>query len=648
LAILALALVFSLVASVFFATKGHFSVDEAIYHMMARSFSANADLSVWNGYQEFPSPELKLPLLRVHDGRLFAQYPHLSTILVTPLYWLFGYQSLFILNALAIVGVVGLCLLIARALFQDNDLALNACLILTFASFAWQYSQAAWPHALSTLFVTGSVFLTVTALRQQHPHKSLSLAAAAGMVAGFGLGVRLDTVFVLPAIVLPFVFIVPWRPWHALAACLGSAPGLSFLAIANTAKFGTLAPFSYGVAGSGPASGLAPYLPIAVLGLSVVAISWLATRPRGRSWLGANRLGVVLGAAVVLIAAGSTPPGWQLVSRFASGSYQLVVDFRIRDPALVEPALLRSPSGSMVYIGALKKALLQSCPYLSVLALPLARLLRGEKETTAIALLFLVPSVYIGVYAYFAWHGGQALNLRYFLPILPFTSILTAYAWRELHRNLTGLWRGLVIATGAIVLAAYLSLVLASHLTLAQQESVFLTLPLILALTTLILLGSRLFAGAKAGQGLQAAACASVAAGLVWAGMVALANDAPRAYLWRQRHADLAHEITPRIAPDSIIFVPDGGWFFGLLEKPRLRLATPSYDDYRDFRALVDFHLDAGRPVYLWLDPRFAATIEERGLLDALQTQPLYEHQLGVLVRVVAPHETPPRPAPSG
>jgi hypothetical protein len=632
----------TLLASMFLVADGHFSVDEAVYHMMARSFSSSGSLSVWNGYEEFPSPELALPMLRIHDGQLVPQYPHLATILATPLFWLVGYQSLFILNALAFVGVVGLCFLIARALFHDRDLALNACLMLAFGGFAWQYSQAAWPHALSALFVTGAVYLTVAALQSRHYQRSLVLAAAAGLVTGLGLGVRLDVVFVLPAVVLPLVFAIPWRPWHALAACLGTAPGLGFLAVANAVKFGTAAPFSYGVAGSGPASGVLPYLPIAVLGLTIVALAWLATRPRGRSWLVARRHSVALGIALALIIAASTPLGWRMVSRFASGLYQLVVDLRIREPGLLEPALMRSPSGSLVYIGALKKALLQSCPYLAVLALPLAALLRGDKDKTAIALLFLVPAVYIGVYSYFAWHGGQALNLRYFLPILPFTSILTAHAWRELHRNLTGVWRGLAVAAGAMVFALYLIFVLGPHLTLTQRESVFLTLPLIIALTTLILVGASLLPGAKAVQGLRGAACATVAAGLVWAGMVALANDAPRAYLWRKRQADLAREISPQIVPDSIVFVPDGGLFFGLLDKPRVRLATPSYDDYRDFRSLVDYHLEAGRPVYLWLDPRFAATVEERDLLHALRTDALYEHRLGVLVRVVAPRETPP------
>ena len=148
LAILLVACALTLVISVLFVTGGHLSVDEGVYHMMSRSFAASGGLGIWNGYEEFPSPELLPPVARVHEGQLFPAYPYLSTVLAAPLYRVAGYRGLFILNAVAFVGVVGLGYLIARALWRDTQLALNACLILIFATFAWQYSQTAWPHAL--------------------------------------------------------------------------------------------------------------------------------------------------------------------------------------------------------------------------------------------------------------------------------------------------------------------------------------------------------------------------------------------------------------------------------------------------------------------------------------------------------------------
>ena len=138
---------------------------------MARSFADSFSLSVWNGYEQFPSPELVLTQTKVYEGRLIPQYPYLSTVLSYPFYRLAGFQGLIILNAIAFVATVGLCFLIARKLFQDTSLALNACLILILATYAWEFSQAAWPHALSMLFVTASVYLAPPPWSRRTPAK---------------------------------------------------------------------------------------------------------------------------------------------------------------------------------------------------------------------------------------------------------------------------------------------------------------------------------------------------------------------------------------------------------------------------------------------------------------------------------------------
>ena len=257
--------------SLFLLAPGHLSIDEAVYHLMARSFVHSGDLGIWNGYADFPSPELLLPLFQVHGGETFPPYPSLFPILAAPLYWLAGYHGLFLFNALAFVGVVWLCYATARAIFNDTDLALNASLILVLASYAWEYSQAAWPHAASTLFVLGAAYCAVRAHKTMNDRVSMAWALAAGLAAGLGTGVRLDTVFVVPALVIPFLFVSPWRPLRALVVCLGAIPGLALVSALNYFKFGVLSPFSYGMAGGGATSGLGPYLTIAAVGLVVTA-----------------------------------------------------------------------------------------------------------------------------------------------------------------------------------------------------------------------------------------------------------------------------------------------------------------------------------------------------------------------------------------
>ncbi|MDH3595975.1 MAG: hypothetical protein OEM93_14120 [Rhodospirillales bacterium] len=609
-------------------------MDEGVYHMMARSFSAGGDLHVWNGYEEFPSPELVLPALRVHEGQLIPSYPYLSTLLAAPFYLLVGYKGLYVLNAFAFLGVVCLTLMLGRTLFRDADLALNAGLILILGTFAWEYSQAAWPHALSMLFATGALYAAVTALQTADPRKSVALAAAAGLVAGFGTGVRLDVIFVLPALLLPLTFVTPWRPRLILATCIATVPGLAVLAATNYVKFGTANPFSYGVSGPGNASVIASYLPILFLGSVVAVALWTATRPSVRTWVASHRLECALGGTLLLVTLALTPTGWQMVSRLANGTYQLLFDFRIRGLEIREMELSRSAGGGMVYFGSLKKALLQSCPYLVVMVLPLAQLLSGRRDTLALGVACLVPATYIGVYAFFAWHGGMVLNLRYFLPIFPFTSLLTAYAWRELTEDLPAAWHRAAIFAGLGTSALYLLFVASRDLPLEQQEGVILSFPMALALVVLALaLGSAL----TRGQGrvrLRGATLLALSVSLIWAAMVAFTYDLPRAYQLRSERAELSNTIAGLIEPDSVIFATSGDWYYGLLSHQRVRIAVPTYDDYRDFQPLARFHLEASRPVYVWLDPVMERAVGRRRLLKPFAKVILFENHLGSLIQL--------------
>ena len=73
-----------------------------------------------------------------------------------------------------------------------------------------------------------------------------------------------------------------------------------------------------------------------------------------------------------------------------------------------------------------------------------------------LSLLLLVPATFIAVCGYFAWPGGHALNLCYFLPTIPFMSILACYVWREIAgQSGPSPWgiRAGMLAAGALVVA---------------------------------------------------------------------------------------------------------------------------------------------------------------------------------------------------
>lgn len=296
--------------SVIFVAPGHLTIDEGVYDLMVRAFVATGGLGVWNGYEEFASPELVWPTVNVRDGVLVPQYPGVFALLAAPFYWLLGYRGLFLLSALAFAAALVLCFAIAQRLFRDPALSLNACLILALTTFAWEYSQAAWPHALSMLIVALAVYCAIVALQASDSRASMIAALAAGLTIGLGIGVRLDTVFALPAVVLPLRFVDPWRPREALTACMGLLPGLAVLGAVNHVKFGIFSPFSYGAAhlGGGTAS-MTPYLPIVTAGLVLAFGAWAATRPFGSKLIEGNRRTVAIGAALVGAAVIATPQG---------------------------------------------------------------------------------------------------------------------------------------------------------------------------------------------------------------------------------------------------------------------------------------------------------------------------------------------------
>ncbi len=634
----------TILMAIFSGPHGQFIIDEGTYHLMARSFAESGNLAVWNGYEEFPSAELVLHFTRVYEGRLVPQYPYLSAVLNYPFYRLAGFEGLIILNAIAFAGTVGLCFRIALTLFRDTALALNACLILVFATFSWEYSQAAWPHAVSMLFVTASAYFAVAALMSPRPRASLALALAGGAVAGFGAGIRLDVIFVLPALAVPFIFVRPWRPWCALAACLGTVPGLAVLAATNYAKFGVFSAFAYAPNVSGGAVDPRSYLTIVLFGLAFLAAAWVISRHR--SSVNARRgrwlllAGLVALTGIILL----VPTLQSLVSRMANGLFQLLVDLRVRDLDYAHGGLTRSPGGGLIYIGGLKKALLQSCPYLVMLAVPMAMLLRGAKDGLSLGALLLTPAAFVAAYAYFAWDGGQSLNLRYFTPILPFTSVLAAFAWREITRDLPASRRRLAIVVGGAAGALYGAFIIIGPIalwgpmTIERQEIVFLTLPLVIAVLALAFVLAQMI---KPGEAARSAASASLAVALVWSGMVAFTHDYPQAYGVRKARGAFSQTLARVIQADSVVLTINPHLFYGLPDHLRVRIAQPWQDDFQGLRPLVEFYLDRGQAVYAWMTEAMEQTVRERRLFDAFAVVPLHEHRWGRFVQLRRPQEKP-------
>jgi hypothetical protein len=278
----------------------------------------------------------------------------------------------------------------------------------------------------------------------------------------------------------------------------------------------------------------------------------------------------------------------------------MVVDLRIRDMNIQEAALERTPGAALVYIGGLKKSLLQSMPYLVVLVIPLLALKRRDKDFASLAILLLMPVAAAGYLAYLHDHGGLALNLRYFLPILPFTSILSAYAIRDLHRNWgtrvsAVTWAVVVISTAV----AFFLLTMEFPASLMDLEFPLLGLPLLIAGFLLVLLIAGELIKVEGVRLLQTAAWVLLIVAMTWSGLVAFVYDYPLHRKQRVTNYQIGEKVLPLIPEDSMFFTaPYIDPFLRLIEKDKVRIGLPGQDRFKDFPNLVEFHLNAGRRVF--------------------------------------------------
>ena len=262
---------------------------------------------------------------------------------------------------------------------------------------------------------------------------------------------------------------------------------------------------------------------------------------------------------------------------------------------------------------------------------------RYKRDAPELSLLFLVPAAYIAAFSFSTWHGGLSLNLRYFVPVLLFTSILVSYGWRELVQ-LSGApkWGH---RAGAIVAAALVAVVAGvtplSLLPIEVLETVLLPVPLLLRLALLVVLVAQWISPRIWRRALANGTVAGLVVAFAWAGTVAFTYDYPRAWAKRALLHEISSETAAFVPADSIVFVEFATPLSGLYELDRVRLAQATWDEFQGFRALLDFHLEAGRPVYGWFQPVTWEELDEDGLLSGLRAVPIHEVGWGGLAQIV-------------
>ncbi|KAB2848779.1 MAG: N-formylglutamate amidohydrolase [Hyphomicrobiaceae bacterium] len=624
------------------SVPGPFSIDEVTYLLSARSLTLGYGIEVWNGYEEFPTIALAPAWLKPISGRLVSQYPDFYLLFAYPAYLLLGLRGLMLVNVVAFLVVCGLVWSLTAPRFGTR-VAWVALALLTFATFAWEYAVGAWPHMVSAAFVLAPLVLVDRLLDLPAVGRRISMSLAAGLVAGIGVGVRLDVVFALAALAAGLMLQRRslWR--EAIALFAGAVPPLVALALLNRAKFGLATPFTYGPS-FGIAVGIAPYLPVAA-GIGAGSfLLWLATRPAIAARLKPEPVGAAL--AVTLAVAFALPTSRTAIVAGVRGFGEMVVETRLRPIETTETAWPRGADGSVIYFDSLKKSLLQSCPWLPLIALPLLAARRDRRALDRFVLWIAVPLAFVVPYSVFAWDAGLCLNQRYLVPGLPILAVLGALGLDALRASLgTKRWWTLSGVGAAFVTGLAASEV--SPFTTEAQSALLLSLPLAVAsLLGATLVGMRYLRRAAPGTtALATALIVGFAIGM--ATFSCLFYDLRRTLELRGIYAPFAETVAAQVGGDALLISdPPEVFAAAITAGSRYRLATNDGQSDETIAALVRFYVERGRPVLIGIHPEDIARLIGSGSFSGLNVARLPSSR-GVLVRVTEA-STPADPRRTG
>ncbi len=631
LTVLAMLLLGHLLFSVFAVAPGHFVSDEGIYHQMSKAFAEERTWTLWQEYGEFPSPELRTwNHVTGKDGSLQSQYPYLHPVLAWPFYELAGFRGLFALNAIAYAALAGICFMLGNRLWRDPRISADAVILLTLGSYAWQYSQAAWSQTLSAAFLLAGVWLGVCAVQADVRRHALLYGCAAGMTVGLGAGVRLDVIFMAPALFIPLLYDHTPR-WRVAAAVLvGLLPGLLLLSLTNYAKFGTLQPLTYGRP-SGSTS-IGAYIPLFSMALAVLAATWIASRDAVWPSMVRHRLALSAAGAILMAAVAFLVPAiGEMLWRLARGAWILVADLSVVDPSTGGIAITRGASGAIMYAGTVKKALLQSLPWLPVALLAVVGMPRGRAAVYSHAIPLLTVLAFVTIYGWFTWHGGYAFNLRYFVPLLPIFAIYGAMGINMLQGD-DSLKLRIAAGVTALVAGEVWLFILFRDTEADAIEAVTLKLPLLLAAILAVLLV--LFAARRGFAPVRRLAFLASFACLAWAFVMALLMDFPRTWFLRQFRYETGAFLATHAPRDAVLFSTYDPASFALTEIPGARNAWVNMDEYQDSQRILQINLAAGRPILAFFNDEDWVEFKERGMLDGMKATGIAEGSYATLYRL--------------
>ncbi|MCZ6637642.1 MAG: glycosyltransferase family 39 protein [Alphaproteobacteria bacterium] len=600
----------------FFAPAGFLTTDEFIYTAMTDRLVTSGTFFIANGYQETPSATLRLLFLTPTAQGLTPQYPAGYALISAPFFLLGGARGMMLLNTFAAIGLLMVTYRLAKLLFDDEDLALNAMLILALATFIADYAFAILPHALAGLFMVTAAYYTALAVRRVEGANIYLLFA--GLALGLGINIRVDVVLFAPLLAAWLIGSARAPAIKVAMLALGMIPGLAGASWLNYLRFGSFSPITYGLdgpRGSGGLTALAAYqelLPLLIIGvLAVIAFGFAKVRDLFLGWRGF--LIAALAIAIVVLA----PPTAGLAARVFKGLYVLLVDLQSYDYVERYSGLSTLVDGKWIlFSGNVKKALFESLPFAGFLALPLAKIF-GARDRASYVLCALLPFGWFAFFGINQWHGGQSTNMRYFSTQLPYLAILAAAAWREIrvggeiddtarpaHKaSIPGIVPGIVLGIGMVgLILVWTNLELVAQLYLIGLGRWLFYLALMVAVMVLVSPSTRLIL--------------PIARGVFYVTLAfgfygVIGHDLKISYFKRSWYLENKSDCK-NIAHGALVITHLPSLYYCHLGRPGARLAMFRPDDKFIDYPMIDRVLSRGNEVFISLNVRNAMAAQPR------------------------------------
>lgn len=545
---------------VLFATivPGVFTIDENNYTATVRALRAGG-LMVPGTEGVTPSLELASfdPISRYRQpvSPVSSSVPPLYAFVATP-FSVLGWKGLFLLNIVAFLGCALAVFAAAEAVSARRETPWIAAGLFVLGGYGIEYAQAVWPHMLSATVAAAGFFLASRARREG----SALQAAVAGILTGLAVGIRYQNIVFAFAVGLGLLLLSQARLRLAPAYALGVALPILACSFLNHERLGTWNPIS-----------------------------------KGKGYL----------------TTGLKRPVSKILLQAPSVLYAKVLDFSshpsLTDPVLEIQAFWRPDprTGVLVFFGAIKKAWIQSSPWilLGLVALLFAWLPGSHPARDELRSAGIVVACVLGTFALagFERHDGVCFNQRYFLELVPILAVVVALAVEKglpAPETVPTALLPAALAGGGLVVFVFGLLRLRPDSLVRQYTT--MGLPVLLAGALVLFWFLRRDAsGARGGRAVLVALSASLA----WAAAIHVGEDVPAARLARREKLevlDYGRRLLPARDPVALIAYRGATEAFGPLQLERDLVILDAWaDGGKTTATLAEEYLAKGRRVFL-------------------------------------------------